>query len=881
MDLSFIVTKVKQEAAEMIKKLIVVLFIAVVLNSCLQSAYDDTTLDYEPQTTPEDISSPEFSASGSDMLIVTLYSGSFKKQSDLRPTQFVLQSGTTTVSLTSVPQRDSDTQLTIPVTALASGNYTLQVKAEALVDRARKVSVLPVTSGIWSAGDAASFGRSGINSITYGNGKFAAVCSGGEVASSSDGVTWSVIQAGSAGTQSKFFAPVNGIAYGNNGFIAAGDNAAMGYSEFGVSWEAWEEKLFGKQQFRFVSYGGNAFIAGGENGRIIYLRDFGEWTAAANSDFGSQTVIDAAFGNGVYVAVGTGGQLTTSTNLSVWAYHGSPFTAGNQSINSIAFGNGVFVAVGDGGIIAISSDGYSWSLSASSPFSNGILDVAYGGGVFLTVGHNGRMAKSEDGQTWEIVVQSAYSELDKIMTVAYGGGKFVTAGIGYDPLSRPLRIAYSYQKPAEILPPVEITDAVSSVFDSAIGDNKLTITLASGAFKSGVFGTHLAISGGTAGYADAKAAFVKASVERISDTQIIVKNLVPVVSTGSGQTVTISKDAIAEQPLSALDITVQSANIPVFDATTIWTLAYGGGTYVAGGDDGKIAYSGDGVIWTLVSDSKFGSNAVRGIAYGGGKFAAVGYNDTVAYSSDGATWTAGTVTGDGLPNNLYCVTWAAAPENKFVAAGAYGQIALSSDGENWTRQYADWSVSGNKDLLGIAYGDGVYVAVGGEGRVIYSDDGGTGWGKITEDLFYISETALKKLPVNSVTFGNGKFIAVGDGGSIKAAVAANIKTFEDKWFAWGDGIGGTGHTAAIPSEFAGSGILSITYGDGTFAAAGHNGKVSTSANGETWTPVTVGEGTAQTGFTGEEKIGAVVLGGSSRVTAGNAYSGNASRIVKR
>ena len=91
-----------------------------------------------------------------------------------------------------------------------------------------------------------------------------------------------------------------------------------------------------------------------------------------------------------------------------------------------------------------------------------------------------------------------------------------------------------------------------------------------------------------------------------------------------------------------------------FDKSDIYSIAYGNNRFVAVGYQGKIAYSNDGISWTAVSDSKFpstestGSNfafQIRTIAYGtagnaGGRFVAGGYEGKMAYSDNGTSWTA-------------------------------------------------------------------------------------------------------------------------------------------------------------------------------------------------------------------------------------------------
>ncbi|MDR3115705.1 MAG: hypothetical protein LBU25_09325 [Treponema sp.] len=60
-----------------------------------------------------------------------------------------------------------------------------------------------------------------------------------------------------------------------------------------------------------------------------------------------------------------------------------------------------------------------------------------------------------------------------------------------------------------------------------------------------------------------------------------------------------------------------------FGMSHVTCVAWGGGKFAAGGSDGKISYSADGVEWTAVGDSKF-------VAVGGEK---------IAYSAEGIAWT--------------------------------------------------------------------------------------------------------------------------------------------------------------------------------------------------------------------------------------------------
>jgi len=88
---------------------------------------------------------------------------------------------------------------------------------------------------------------------------------------------------------------------------------------------------------------------------------------------------------------------------------------------------------------------------------------------------------------------------------------------------------------------------------------------------------------------------------------------------------------------------------------------------------GEMAYSSGGITWTTVPKSTFGTTIIKGIAYGGGKFVAVGDNGRMAYSSDGVTWTAVSTSTFGISN----INDIAYGNGKFVAVGDNGKIAYS------------------------------------------------------------------------------------------------------------------------------------------------------------------------------------------------------------
>jgi hypothetical protein len=228
-------------------------------------------------------------------------------------------------------------------------------------------------------------------------------------------------------------------------------------------------------------------------------------------------------------------------------------------------------------------------------------------------------------------------------------------------------------------------------------------------------------------------------------------------------------------------------------------IAWGNGRFVAVGGDGwvgssHIAYSTDGVTWTAVSNTTFGTEYIRGIAWGNGRFVAVGSKGKIAYSSDGVTWTAISTSGT---TTLHSVAWG---NGRFVAGGDFC-VMLSTDGIAWTR------INQNYDISNIAWCNDRFVA-GEAGRTISYSTDGTRWTSAQlMSIFYDK--------IYGVAWGNGRFVAVGSRGEIAYSTDCT------RW------------TAATISTHTGFSIFGIAWGNGYFVVGGPYPAYS--VDGITWT----------------------------------------------
>ncbi|MDP1688897.1 MAG: tail fiber domain-containing protein [bacterium] len=299
----------------------------------------------------------------------------------------------------------------------------------------------------------------------------------------------------------------------------------------------------------------------------------------------------------------------------------------------------------------------------------------------------------------------------------------------------------------------------------------------------------------------------------------------------------------------------------------IWSsVAYGNGRFVAIASDGippginRIISSSDGVIWTTANDPSWGTlsyNAWSSVTYGNGLFVAVAkqnsdsscyanlnYNKCAMTSPDGINWTLrNTPIGIGVTVNVGSWQSVTYGNGKFVAVSqtylegivtnngtANQYVMTSSNGINWatsTTPIAIWQ--------SVTYGNGRFVAVARPGggvdsclavansKCVMTSADGINWSLTPANV-----------PVknwNSVTYGNGQFVAVASGRDSPAptnctsGIVQCVMTSPD----------GINNWTFRDIPLLSSNLRYITYGNGLFVAVGNSGSLFTSPNGIDWT----------------------------------------------
>jgi hypothetical protein len=183
---------------------------------------------------------------------------------------------------------------------------------------------------------------------------------------------------------------------------------------------------------------------------------------------------------------------------------------------------------------------------------------------------------------------------------------------------------------------------------------------------------------------------------------------------------------------------------------------------------------------------------------------------------------------------FYYITGIVYGNNMFVAGGGSGRMAYSSDGASWrsvSNITFDTTSASRDTITGIAYGNNMFVAVGDRtsgsypnntftGKMAYSNDG-VYWGAVSNNPF-------DTFAISSIAYGNGRFVAGGSDGKMAYSTNGTSWTAVSDSTIWEYTYGGELRTA---------GINAIAYGNGRFVAVGNGGRMAYSTNGINWTAV--------------------------------------------
>lgn len=452
-----------------------------------------------------------------------------------------------------------------------------------------------------------------------------------------------------------------------------------------------------------------------------------------------------------------------------------------------------------------------WKTALQNSYNSGYESIAYGDGKFVAIGTGG-YASSSDGITWSHTVFPSTTYLYDF-AIVFDGTKFVSNyGVTTDGINWTITGRYEFKKMVYANGIYIATTGRQGIYTSTDGINWNYITI----------NTEMTHASGWNGIAYGNGKFV------------IIYEAYGYVSTSTdGETWTT--------PIKHEKMQVSALCYANGKFVTTYSNVYNGHYCLYNW------ISTDGVNWSsTIQLTPSSTSDINDIVYNNNKFVAIGGWADMMESNDGLYWT---ITEEGIDDfGSYIYNSITYGDNKFIAVGGHissGGIIkystpklkpyiLTTKSGNTEKKYMlaryetgvgkKWQSTAFDTFLqtwnSITYGNGKYVAVGGSrtengsGYVMYSTDGKT-WSTPQEIGIY---------NWYAVAYGNNKFVVIGHP---RFAVESKRPTYAM--------TSTNGVTWSTPVQIlANSNIQDMTYGNSKFVAVSSSGYVYYSNDGTTW-----------------------------------------------
>lgn len=221
--------------------------------------------------------------------------------------------------------------------------------------------------------------------VAYGSGRFVAIGTFGALFTSDDGTTWT--------PQPRFTSQdLQAIIYDGSQFVMGGGGGEILTSPDGIIW-AHQNSTVGKG-FYAMAYGEGRYVAVGTDQTVVWSDDAVHWSA---------TVVTPTFmgfhgvghGNGIWVAVGNpNSQLWSSPDGARWTQRSSGISA---DMDCVAYACGKFWVSSYAGQVLSSPDGINW-IPDDTRVSTRLLGIKHLNGRLLAFGDYGVMIQAIPGE---------------------------------------------------------------------------------------------------------------------------------------------------------------------------------------------------------------------------------------------------------------------------------------------------------------------------------------------------------------------------------------------------------------------------------------------------------------------------------------------------
>jgi hypothetical protein len=231
-------------------------------------------------------------------------------------------------------------------------------------------------------------------SIVYRDGIYLAMAEGDRILRSTDGVIWTVVLDLSDTT-------VNyaGLGALEDRFVAVGGRGEIAWSTDGLSWET-DIFLDFSAIVREVSVANGLLFAGCDSGIVAYSSDGINWTeqdTGAGSGY-AYRIEQVTYFNGTYFAPGGNGTLASSTDLENWTLH--PTGDDDAVFKTLLYFNDRYILIPvSRSRILYSEDLVTWTDNRRDPVIRGSGAWIYDGRI-VVADSRGFVYTSEDGETF-------------------------------------------------------------------------------------------------------------------------------------------------------------------------------------------------------------------------------------------------------------------------------------------------------------------------------------------------------------------------------------------------------------------------------------------------------------------------------------------------
>ncbi|MCC7373514.1 MAG: hypothetical protein IT581_02575 [Verrucomicrobiales bacterium] len=489
------------------------------------------------------------------------------------------------------------------------------------------------------------------------------------------------------------------------------------------------------------------------------------------------------YASGRFVAVGASGHVAWSQDGLSW--NSKSLNSASAFVDVIHTGT-EFVAVDAQGRLARSTDGAEWTVSGPAEIAGSATGLAYGEGVYVMVDDFGAIYSSATGSNWSPVFEPAENAFESLSGVSYGNGYFVAVGTRYDDDFDPYGLVRASSNGSrwtrerntlnEELYGIEWVDtrfvAVGVRFNADLWPYSQVLTSAQG---------------------------TSWSLARPPGTEVIWS-----VTGGKGVMACLGEGGLV------LVQTLEGWQMRRVGSPTVSSVAYGDGRFVGVGEKGVAALSEDGKVWLGIS-----ATAEEKLT----SIVSDGNGGLIQGSASGTIWLR-PASGSEWLNTYYDpnveIHTVAQGEGMVLAVGvayddefnAFGVILRSTDGRNWeeVRRRA------GEEIRGVTIGSGKMVAVGADDGIlttlVLTSSDGRSWSS------HNAGTGVDGFGLNAVNFGQGRFVAVGDSGTL--ITSSNSTTW-----------------TVIDSPLS-TNLKAVSLLNGQYVAVGEKGAVLRSTDGVTW-----------------------------------------------